>query len=512
MAAWYVGSTKWTAVTAWAASTAYSVGDIRRQLATPTVGNERVWRCTTAGTSGGSEPSWTLTKGSTTNDNGVVWTEITGNSTYNEGATPWGAPHARITNVGAWMAAGDTCYISNNHAATAVNIGSLNSPGTAASPCNFLCVNDSAAPPTALATTATEAVTGNSVNFSFSGVMYVYGVGFSVGEANTNGSFAMNPSTNYIFVFDTCKFTFATIAGSGDITAGQSNPSAIGGCRIVFKNCVLKFAAVAQGFLCYVPVYMYGGSVDAAGTAPTTLFKGFNGPAARAYLQGVDLSFLGSGKNWFAANGGFTTDIQAVDCKAGSSVSFATGAITGPYSTEIRVVNCDSADTNYRYHKQTYQGTITQETTIVRTGGASDGTTPISRKMVSTANSKFYSPLESDWIVIWNETLSSLTATLEVVTDGVTLTDAEAWIEVEYLGTSGFPLGGFVNDRAANILATPANQTTSSETWTTTGLSSPVKQKLAATFTPVEKGPIRARICLAKASTTMYVCPKLAVA
>ena len=36
--------------------------------------------------------------------------------------------------------------------------------------------------------------------------------------------------------------------------------------------------------------------------------------------------------------------------------------------------------------------------------------------------------------------------------------------------------------------ASAANQADSSETWTTTGLSAPVKQKIAVTFTPQEKG------------------------
>lgn len=54
----------------WAASTAYSVGDMVR----PSTSNNRVFRCTTAGTSGASEPTWDTTIGNTTNDGSVVWT------------------------------------------------------------------------------------------------------------------------------------------------------------------------------------------------------------------------------------------------------------------------------------------------------------------------------------------------------------------------------------------------------------------------------------------------------
>ncbi len=62
------------AVAAWAASTAFSVGDIRRATASQASG---LWfRCTTAGTSAGSEPSWPTDIGSTVADNTVVWTAI----------------------------------------------------------------------------------------------------------------------------------------------------------------------------------------------------------------------------------------------------------------------------------------------------------------------------------------------------------------------------------------------------------------------------------------------------
>jgi hypothetical protein len=226
-------------------------------------------------------------------------------------------------------------------------------------------------------------------------------------------------------------------------------------------------------------------------------------------LRGVDLSQIGSGKSVVDVSTMVGDSFVIIEnCKLGSSGAFTTGSFAAP-GPRVEVVNCDSADTNYRYCYKDYQGEITHETTIVRTGGASDGTTPISRKMVSSANSKFYSPLVLEVDQFWNESTSELTVTVEVVTDNVTLTDAEAWLEVEYLGTSGFPISTFISDRASNILSTPANQTTSTETWTTTGLATPVKQKFSVTFTPAEKGVIKARVMLAKASTTMYVCPKV---
>ena len=62
------------AYTAWAASTAFAVGDVRR--ATTSQNSGLVFECSTAGTSGSSEPSWPTDIGSTLTDNTVVWTAI----------------------------------------------------------------------------------------------------------------------------------------------------------------------------------------------------------------------------------------------------------------------------------------------------------------------------------------------------------------------------------------------------------------------------------------------------
>ncbi len=62
------------AVIAWAASTAYSVGNIRR--ATTQQASGLVFKCTTAGTSASSQPAWPTDIDSTVTDNTVVWTAI----------------------------------------------------------------------------------------------------------------------------------------------------------------------------------------------------------------------------------------------------------------------------------------------------------------------------------------------------------------------------------------------------------------------------------------------------
>ena len=68
---WYLGLHNITGV--WLASTAYTVG----QYAVPTTSNGRLYRVTTAGTSGATQPTWPTTAGGTVTDGTVVWTEQT---------------------------------------------------------------------------------------------------------------------------------------------------------------------------------------------------------------------------------------------------------------------------------------------------------------------------------------------------------------------------------------------------------------------------------------------------
>jgi hypothetical protein len=202
------------------------------------------------------------------------------------------------------------------------------------------------------------------------------------------------------------------------------------------------------------------------------------------------------------------------NCKLPASWSGALNVSTNAYFGVVEMFNCDSGDTNYRYRKATHLGTVQDETTIVRTGGASDGVTPWSLKMVSNANAEYpLLTLNSPERVQWNSTVGSpKTITVEFVHDSLTnLKDNEIWLEVEYLGTSGVPLGLHISDAAATILTTAADQADSVEAWTTTGLTNPNTQKLSVTLTPQEAGYFHYTVKLAKASTTVYLDPKATV-
>ena len=68
------------AIAAWAASTAFSVGNVRRSTADE--GTGLFFRCTTAGTSASSEPEWPNSAGDTVTDGTCVWTAIS--ATYGD--------------------------------------------------------------------------------------------------------------------------------------------------------------------------------------------------------------------------------------------------------------------------------------------------------------------------------------------------------------------------------------------------------------------------------------------
>jgi len=245
-----------------------------------------------------------------------------------------------------------------------------------------------------------------------------------------------------------------------------------------------------------------GGSVFGS-VFPTGLLKGFQGGGIFIF-EGIDFSALGSGKTLVPT----TTQVSRFhlkDCKLNASVTVA-ATPSSPGTNEVTIARCDSGGTNYRTEKYQYMGTQTVETTIVRTGGATDGTTAIAWKIVTTANSEWVMPFEALPIAIWNDTTgSSVTLTVYGVWGGGAVpNNDEVWMDVEYLGASGNPQGSFISASKASNLAAGSALTSDSSTWG----GSTTKFKMSVTFTPQQKGSIYVYVKAAKVSSTFYIDPR----
>lgn len=438
-----------------------------------------------------------------------------------DNGTTWALAKATLTGVAAIDAAGDVIWVSQVHAESTAAAISFNWAGTVASPTRVLCGNDAAEPPTALATTGTVTTTGNStIDIGTSGFLYIYGLTFNSGSGASGAAHINLNSIAGIQKYDSCNFHLATTGATSRIAISE-----ISGANAILENCGFQFSSASQGFTCNLGrVIIRGGSI-LADTSPTQLFKVL-GADTDILMEGCDLTNGAATMNFTDSN---VSGVRLIvrNCKLPASWSGSINSVTPVGGSIFELFNSDSADTNYRLQRKTPFGEVTHETTVVKTGGASDGTTALSWKMVSNSGAEWnHQSLDSPEIVKWNETTGgSITVTVDVLHDGaqggspsVPLTDRDIWLEVQYLGTDGFPLSLFATDAASsgspyesNYLATEIQQENSSATWTTTGMSNPLTQKLSVVITPREKGFIHGVVKMAKASYTAYIDPVLQV-
>lgn len=514
MSDWYCSSVAWTAVTAWSAALTATVGMLRRQSTTPTIGNERVWRCTTGGTTGGSEPSWTLTKGSTTSDNGVVWTEVTGNSAHQQdnGITnTWAAPHARIENMLAWMAAGDRGFASSDHTQTRSGAAvTFTSPGQ-----NSIFVSVDRAtgniPPLAADITAgaAAAMTANSFgNFSVAGGGDWSGFTFTGSTGSDNFQALAVGNSAHFFRFRNCTFVVAAGANNS-LNFGTSFETKVRLDSPTFSlgatGTIIGFANSSTGGRFFIE------NAQFSGTLPHVIFQA-SGPTELEVHSSDFSAFNSSSYSLFNGSASNPATLTAVNCELGSGMHVVpSDTVSSPEGAlKVKIINCDSGATGYRNEWYDFAGNVTTNTTFTLSGGATDGVEAVSHAYASNSNASIIDPLEGPVLSVWNAlTSGSHTATVEIESTG-TLNNNDIWLELEYLGSASHPLGTYADDSIATPITTSAAQTSSSATWSGS-LGSAVKQKLQVTFAPAMVGLVQGRVKLAKASTTVYVDPVLTI-
>lgn len=496
----------------WAASQTVALGQIIYDSNTSSL-----QVCTTAGTTKAlPAPSFSATAGVTTTDNTATWTSLGLASNF----AAWAAPHARYQNAIAstWATNGDKIFLGDDHAEWQASL--LNTAGgTQALPIYFLSIDHAAAMPPVSASLkkgASVRTTGNSrilIANAANANNYWSGATFYCGS----GVLAVNPSfpggnANSNLILDGCTISLPTVTASTLEIGGSQVGISSTGARILFNNTVLDFAIAGHSVMVGTTNFTWRNTPSAiTGTAPTTLLWSASASDTLrngvAVLDGVDLSALGAGNTIVGSNAA-AYRVSLTNCKLGASVTVAaTPAIRGSI---VELDISDSATNQARQERYLYEGTLTTETTVVPTSQqASDGTTPITWKVVTTANASWPFPFETFTYAEWIDTTGSpITRTFEIINDGTTLTNTDVWAEAEYLGSSATPVSSLATSGTADILAAGVNITTSAAAWNTTGLSSPVTQKIAPTFTPQMKGYVRIVFKVAKASKTLWINPR----
>lgn len=506
MADWYVSSVAYTAVATWAASHAYTLGQIVRQLATPAVGNERCFVCTTAGTSGASAPAWTLTQGGTTTSGTSHWTECTGNSAQQHvgSTTTWTAPHAKVTAACNWTANGDRVFLSSDHAESQGTSAVDFSGGGQRIQIISVSRAGSIPPVAADITSGAKITTTGSVPINFVGIdNYHQGITYNQG---TGATFPAPAFTGNLYLKN-CVLNFINTS-----TNNCFQPD--GGSTIVLDNCNISFSTTTNGIVLADSTFEWRGGTFVGWTSGTggILFHAWVG-MVDPLVHGVDLSAVGA-NTICQMQGSVYSRHRLVNCKINASSTITTtNGNSGLHWHTVSLTNCDSGSTGYRNERWTYTGSMLTDAAIYRLGGASDGVTPISHSYNTNANTQslpFDATLYLDGLPIpqWNTlTGSSQTATIYILSS-TTLTNADIWFELEYLGTSGFPISSFVSSVVATPLTTPTNYATDTSTWNG---SSATKQKMTVTFTPQKAGLVIARVKVAIQSTTVWVDPLLVI-
>lgn len=421
----------------------------------------------------------------------------------------WSGCAATIAAAIAVTVAGDTIYIDKAH--TESGAGATRTwPGTGSNPNRILVGTPDTVGGTGL--TSLDAATGVTDNQSstvvWNGSFYAYGVNITMTSAASQ-FLSIGRSSANVQEWENCKFRITGGSGTSHIRFGADTASTH--TLITLRDCQLRFSNTAQRCRLNSRGFIYGLSHD-AGSTPVGVFECPNDDNGVMWrIAGYDFSDRTATMNLLQGiTGNGVIYVEFDRCRAPSGWSGSPCASALRAGAEVRATNVDDGSTNYVYFGKQLSGVIDTETTIVRTGGASDGTTPFSLKLVSAAASGWpVHPLRFECKPVWLTTAGGTqTVTIEIVTDGVTLNNDEIALGASYLGTSTAPLGAHVSTRKSMIAAAAAVPS-SSVAWTTTGLASPVKQKLALTFGGLQKdGWVVPLIELYKPSTTVYVDPK----
>lgn len=402
---------------------------------------------------------------------------------------------------------GDTVFVSKDHAESATAAKNWTFPGTPNQPNRVICVADDSANPTTLAATASlPGGTTTTTTPRMEGSVHLYGLQMTYNVATTIG-FMNSGTTDAVEIFEKCTLNVITTSSSTYPYIGNSGSTNAARSRMLWLDTDLRLAGGGQRLVLYQELTWRGGALLPGGALSYLLAIGAQGRSCPVLIEGVDLIGLDTMSDLVLGSSA-TGRVMFRNCKL--PANWAGNLVQGAIDPGLRVEmhNCDSGATNYALRVAAFSGTIRSETAIVKTGGASDGSTGVSWKIETNANPTPGSlGLETPEFIKWNTAVGTeLTVSVDVLADSGTLTNAEVWLDVQYMGASSSPKGSFVSSRATLVAATVP---VSVATWPAGGARTP--QRLSVKFTPQKAGAIHCRVVLAKPNASVFVDPKILV-
>jgi len=406
-------------------------------------------------------------------------------------ADNWSNAFTALSSAISGAAAGDTIYIASDHDETATT-GALTwaGSGTLTNPLHVISVDRTTGNYTAAAS-AQIGNTGITDDITLSGSFEFLGTYLSVGD-----DLMYSPVTGHL-VFDDCTLDLGI--------AGAEAVNTLGGVATVVE---LFDTDIDRGASTVCKINVAGGSFLWAGGS---LLAAMNDQLLEAGAGTIDVDVTDCDLSvqtdyLIKPDSSGLVNAMFARCKTGA----ATGPVLGTLSAgRVAMESCDDADGFFHLHHVYPEGSVEQSTTNYRTGGASyDGNNHYSARMTAASGvSEWIKPLRFRLANLW--TAANPTLTVHTLTDGVTLQNDEFWIEVESPDGTTRALGNITRTRAADIRTTPADHTSDLTAWTET-LSNEVAQKIEVAITG-SAGVYTVWACLAKPSTTVYVCPKIGI-
>jgi len=396
--------------------------------------------------------------------------------------------------------AGSTIYVGHNSIATYTAHTTYTNNGTITLPINVYSVTQG--DETTYNVGAIEDADGSVYTLLTPGFVNVYGVTFKVGAY-------FNAAANCGWTFTDCS-----IEENYDSAAAYIGHSGNQGWSWRFINTNVTFLnAGGTIYIGYGCVFDWlGGSLLV--TDITTLVDVHYAIGGIFRARGVDLSIINGGTLFNGFGGaldeaGFYGEIAGCKLNATPPVLVTdTPAVDGVY---LAMIGCGSAGIP-QTHIHTSQGDIYHETTVVRTA-TYDGTNKYCYKMVTNANADFHTPLRFKLAEVW--CAANPTLTVEATHDaqgseaGGNLGDDEFWIEIEY--PDGTVSAYRKWDRTSRMLTLGSSAIRTAGTsgdWTNGKTDF---DKIDETIGGGGAGIHTIWACLAPASKTVYVCPKVDV-